>query len=278
MYKLRILSLGAGVQSTTLFLMACDGLIPKFDATIFADTGWESAHTYQLLHELKQKAEISGTKIIVVRAGDIREPLRRQSGNVFYPSMPFFLRGKNGQKGMAHRQCTAEYKSSVIVKEIRKMLGLNKYQRAEKDCVEQVIGFSLDESKRMTVARQRFSVFSFPLITDLKMDREDCKTWLAMNYPELIVKKSACIGCPYKNNNEWRSVKECPEEWKQAVEFDKQIRNYKGLILPAYLHRARVPLDEVNFEIIEKPHQLKLFQDCKDYRGIEIIKTMVETL
>ncbi|MEO3434477.1 hypothetical protein [Inquilinus sp. CAU 1745] len=39
---LRVLSLGAGVQSTTLALMAAHGEIePMPDCGIFADTGWE---------------------------------------------------------------------------------------------------------------------------------------------------------------------------------------------------------------------------------------------
>ena len=40
--QLRVLSLGAGVQSTTLALMAAHGEIgPMPDCAIFADTGWE---------------------------------------------------------------------------------------------------------------------------------------------------------------------------------------------------------------------------------------------
>lgn len=38
---MRILSLGAGVQSSTLALMAEHGEIEKPDYAIFADTGWE---------------------------------------------------------------------------------------------------------------------------------------------------------------------------------------------------------------------------------------------
>ena len=42
---LRLLSLGAGVQSTALFLLACEGiLLPKIDGAIFADTQWEPRH------------------------------------------------------------------------------------------------------------------------------------------------------------------------------------------------------------------------------------------
>ena len=33
-----ILNLGAGVQSTALYLMSIDGEVPKFDYAIFADT------------------------------------------------------------------------------------------------------------------------------------------------------------------------------------------------------------------------------------------------
>ena len=39
---MNIISLGAGVQSSTMALMAAKGLItPMPDAAIFSDTGWE---------------------------------------------------------------------------------------------------------------------------------------------------------------------------------------------------------------------------------------------
>lgn len=51
--KLRILSLGAGVQSTTLALMAAHGEIgPMPDAAIFADTGNEPDAVYDHLQWL----------------------------------------------------------------------------------------------------------------------------------------------------------------------------------------------------------------------------------
>jgi hypothetical protein len=40
-YPKRVLSLGAGVQSTALLLMMIHGEVPKADAVIFSDTGWE---------------------------------------------------------------------------------------------------------------------------------------------------------------------------------------------------------------------------------------------
>lgn len=70
-YKLRILSLGAGVQSSTLMLMAEKGEIEPFSCAIFADTGWESKGTYLWLEYLRS---ICRTPILTVKAAqDIYE-------------------------------------------------------------------------------------------------------------------------------------------------------------------------------------------------------------
>ena len=51
---LRILSLGAGVQSSTMALMADKGEFGvKPDAAVFADTGWEPKPVIQHLEYLK---------------------------------------------------------------------------------------------------------------------------------------------------------------------------------------------------------------------------------
>jgi hypothetical protein len=48
--RLRVLSLGAGVQSTTMALMAAHGEVgPMPDCAIFSDTGWEPNAVYQHL-------------------------------------------------------------------------------------------------------------------------------------------------------------------------------------------------------------------------------------
>jgi 3'-phosphoadenosine 5'-phosphosulfate sulfotransferase (PAPS reductase)/FAD synthetase len=48
---MRVISLGAGVQSTTLLLLAHRGELPggPVDYAIFADTGWEPAGVYRHL-------------------------------------------------------------------------------------------------------------------------------------------------------------------------------------------------------------------------------------
>ena len=50
---MQVLSLGGGVQSTTLFLMNIHGEIdPPADFAVFADTGWERTGTYENIRAL----------------------------------------------------------------------------------------------------------------------------------------------------------------------------------------------------------------------------------
>ena len=44
--KLQVLSFGAGVQSTSMFLMSVNGYLSKVDHVIFADTGFEPDYVY----------------------------------------------------------------------------------------------------------------------------------------------------------------------------------------------------------------------------------------
>src|SRR3954464_850519 len=74
--RLRILSLGAGVQSTAVLLMALRGEFPdRPDCAIFADTGWEPAAVYEHLEWLEGEAEKGGVPVHRVSAGNLRQDL-----------------------------------------------------------------------------------------------------------------------------------------------------------------------------------------------------------
>ena len=106
--SLRVPSCGAGVQSSAPILLAARGEIPRFDVAVFADTRWEPAHVYRHLGQLTAVAGRAGMPVVRVSTGDIRtdalDPAHR------FASMPLFTLGPNGEKGMARRQCTSEYK------------------------------------------------------------------------------------------------------------------------------------------------------------------------
>ena len=89
---LRILSLGAGVQSSTTGMMMVHGEIEKAAIAIFADTGAESEATYKWLGWLVPKLETAGIKYIQVKqaeglTNDIEEACKRiKKGNYIFNS------------------------------------------------------------------------------------------------------------------------------------------------------------------------------------------------
>ena len=247
---IRTLSLGAGVQSTTLLLMALDGTLPAIDCAIFADTGWEPASVYEHLDKITALAAKSGVPVLRVSRGNLRTDSIAPTGR--YISVPYFLRNPDGTEGMARRQCTSEYKLEPIRRKTRELLGAKApdFRRVPKGNVaEQWIGFSSDEIGRVSDHDQvSYVTKRYPLL-DLGFDRKACERWLkARGWTS--VAKSACIGCPFHGNRQWRELRdERPEEWADAVEFDRQIRSGEarmtGLLRgEPFLHRSRLPLSE----------------------------------
>ena len=152
---MEILSLGAGRQSSTLFLMSCVGQLPKLDAAIFADTQWEPAGVYETLAFLDEQGQRAGIPVHVVTRGDIREDMvdfRRHRVSIDgkrFANAPFFVLGPNGEKGRMKRQCTSEYKIEPVERAIREILGYKPRQRYPREVVvNQWLGISLDEAVR----------------------------------------------------------------------------------------------------------------------------------
>jgi hypothetical protein len=87
-----VISLGAGVQSTALYLLACDGQLGPVDTAIFADTGWEPGAVYDHLARLE---DFGNEKIPIRRVGggNLRDT---QSGRDF-ADVPYFLFGRKGR-------------------------------------------------------------------------------------------------------------------------------------------------------------------------------------
>ena len=107
----RVLSLGAGTQSTVLALMAEQGYggISRPDFAIFADTGWEPLAVYQHLEWLKSELSY---EVVTVSAGNIKENIlagTNPEGGKFL-DLPAFLINLDGNESISARQCTRHYK------------------------------------------------------------------------------------------------------------------------------------------------------------------------
>lgn len=264
---MNLISLGAGVQSSTLFLMACFGEIGPYDAAIFADTGWEPPNVYEWLEWLAKVGFQYGLPIYIVQQGNILEDILNSQVRR-YASMPFFVLSPEGKRGQIRRQCTSEYKITPLKKKERELAGYKKYARIPAGEVIVAKGISLDEAKRASMSDDRWVIFDYPLI-ELEMTRNDCLNWFDRKGLPLPP-RSACVGCPYHTNSEWRKIRdEMPEQWKQAVELDHYIRKMDGMRGDVYLHADMVPLDEVDLTTAEDHGQLSLFRDeCQGICGV----------
>ena len=274
--KLRVLSLGAGVQSSTLALMIEKGQVPMVDAAIFADVKGEPKSVYTHLDWLEKQLSYP---VYRVTWRDLKQDiLDAAEGKYTAFTAPFFTKNPiTGKKGLLRRQCTNMYKIGPVVQQVRKMLGLEKGEKRRKGTrVEMLMGISRDEVFRIKTNRLKYITNVYPLV-DLKMTRSDCLTWMEeFNYPK--PPRSACTFCPYHSNEEWREIKKNKEEWDEVVAMDRAIRhqekhkiknkNSTEILDELFLHREGIPIDQVDFNKKKKEDQLDLFQsECEGMCG-----------
>lgn len=263
----RFLSLGAGVQSSTLALMIAHGEVPMVDAAIFADTQWEPQSVYQWLDWLEQQLPYPVHR---VTAGSIRADILSKSNTTGgrFASIPWHMRMPNGTASMGRRQCTNEYKLKPLLKAKRMLLGYQPRKRIPVGSCETLIGISTDEISRMKDSREVWNRNVFPLV-DLGMSRNDCLNWMQRKgYPQ--PPKSSCIGCPFHSKDEWRRIKADPVAWADALEIDEAIREpVRGIRGQQFMHRSLLPLAQVDLSTPEERGQANLFEnECEGMCGV----------
>lgn len=252
---LNILSLGAGVQSTTMALMAAHGEItPMPDCAIFADTQGEPKAVYQHLKWLMSPNVLPFPVHIVTKGNlgeatmDVAEGRSKRCDNP-----PLWIQSEEvNSSAPIGRSCTREYKIVPIIRKVEELAGLVPRQRKPKTLIAtQWIGISTDEIVRAKASDRPHIVHRWPLI-EKGMNRTDCLSWLrAHDYP--LPPKSACTFCPYKQNDQWRMLRDrWPDEWIDTVEFDRRLRasstHWPRTSGPVFLHRDLVPLGDAKLD------------------------------
>jgi hypothetical protein len=277
-------SMGAGVQSTTIALLAANGVIEKPQYAVFSDTGWEPPAVYEHLDRLEAEVlKPSGIELVRVSNGNLRT---EAVDDAYLRRIPVFTRMPGGKTGITKRQCTGHYKLTPIFWWLRKTLGAEEktvdcpkcdatgsrevpwlakadYEDSVGECsvchgigtvirigralkgkwARAYVGFSLDELGRISASEVPYAINEYPLIAgDLKMNREDCIDYLA-EQGWGTTPKSACIGCPFHTNAEWRRIKADPQLWADAVAVDEAIRQRPMQDAEAFLHHSRRPLE-----------------------------------
>lgn len=271
---LHIISLGAGVQSSTMALMAaCGELEPTPSCAIFADTQQEPKAVYDWLATIEPLLPFP---VHHVTAGDLiaetLKPRQSRDGSVTYQRnyIPAFTLDNAGNQGMIRRSCTREFKIAPIQRKQRSLM-----RAAGATKVISWIGISLDEVIRMKPSRVKYIEHRHPLI-DLRMTRADCLQWMKRHgFP--TPPKSACSFCPYRSDQGWRELKlydkaafdsavQLERDWNAAIANDKRPTQLRGRV---YLHRSLQPLDQVDFRNLSDFGQGDLFgNECEGMCGV----------
>lgn len=243
---MRVLSLGAGVQSSTLLLMAVHGEL-HIDRAVFADTQNEPQTVYDYLVEhLHPAARKAGIPVDIVTAGQLSKAVLH---GAHPPSLPVFTTQGGVLPG---RQCTRDFKVRPIRRHLQKI--------RDGQPITMLLGISLDEFQRARTSDVKYITNEYPLLTR-RMTRADCLRWLSDHgYPR--PPKSACVFCPYRSDRGWREMRDAdPWSWAQAVDFDQQVRNSrKSFQGSVYLHRSLVPLPMVDLSTPQDHGQMEMFE------------------
>lgn len=272
----RILSLGAGVQSSTLALMAEHGEIDKPDCAIFADTQSEPKEVMKWLDFLETKLSFPVyrvTKGSLYNDSLIVRVSKKNGNSVLASKIPAYVKNPDGSRGIFGRKCTADYKVAVIDRKVKEIIGIKRFSKKSHVVVEQMIGISADEPDREKPSRRSEIRNVYPLL-DLGMTRTDCLDWMkAKGYP--TPPKSSCTFCPFHSDDMWIELKES-EDWPAIVEFEKELQRLAAMDdvtrgIP-FLHPSLIPIDQVVFKKRDKKHklhQLNMFRnDCTGMCGV----------
>lgn len=256
---MRVLSFGAGVQSSTLAMMMKHGEVDPVEAGIFADTGAEPKRVYEWLNWMEKQLPFPVYRVMLDKGlTDNIENGVRNGTHLDNPAL--FTRNPDGTVSLGRRQCTQAFKLKPIRRKVRELAKGRK--------VIQVIGISVDEKQRTKPSGVKYITNDWPLIIPLMMSRHDCKVWMFRHYYP-SPPRSACVYCPFKCNAEWRLLRDDdPEGWAEAVRMDKIMRRLPFMRNETFVHRSCVPLDEVDLSTDEDDGQMTFPFDCEGMCGM----------
>ena len=300
--KLTILSLGAGVQSSTLALMGMHDAIPyHIDAAIFADTRAEPAEVYRWLEFLEKTLPFPVHR--VTRGDLFKDSLERRVSrkgvSYWKVGVPVFIRNADGGRGKLMRKCTAEYKIREILKCSRRLADKGVIRRwmnrhgvhrervpvpeghawrwhvpevARADpLVYSLIGISVDEIQRVKPSREPWIEHRHPLV-DAGLSRAYCLKWMEHHgYPR--PPRSACVFCPYHDDAEWAHMKrEDPASFQAACEWEEAAAAAAACEITRgrpFLHSSLMPLPLVRFkEVKEATSSSGFSEECEGMCGV----------
>jgi len=227
---LKVLNMGAGVQTTAMLLEFWE----DYDLVIMADTGDEQEETYYYVEKyLKPFCKSKNLEWVTVKEKRYGSLMKHCLERKILP-IP------------ARRWCTDEHKVKPILKELRKR-GATK-----KNPITSCIGISIDEAHRANFNTSvQYQKLEYPLV-DKKISRQNCaEIILKHGFP--IPPKSGCDFCMFFSKNHFRELaKNNPERFQKIVNMEKNSSSYGKYYLkgkyPLQMILDNTSLDEFESE------------------------------
>ena len=256
---MKILSFGAGMQSTALALMSCENaasaeprfpLVPIYDVVIFCDLGFEPPWVLEQMEFTRKACADAGIRFEVLPA-PLYSDFMRDFGERRAISIPWWTLDDAGKKSRMPRNCTIDYKINVISRFVRwELLGYRKHQRLKIEDVkahEMHMGFSFEEQRRCKENPNPMFVNKFPLV-DMHLVRADNYAYIRDVWG-LETRASACCFCPFHKNYFFEHLKAHESEtYSKLVRMDMllQDKNPKPpMDSDLFISRSRKRIDDL---------------------------------
>ncbi len=263
-----LISLGAGVQSSTLAFMAAKGEVgPKPQAAIFGDTKAEPQNVYDWLDWMEGQLPFPVIRVTNGSLEDHALKMRttRDGRSFTVTSLPYFtVKKSDGALGkVPHRTCTADFKIKPIIKEARRRVGkerMTEWRRTHRESLKAIAGYK----KRERIAKRLKAEFNEPFPHDawrecqsdplviqwigISLDeasrmKPSRDPWIVSRWPliELRMNRNDCLMWMEKNGYPKPPRSACvfcpfhnDTEWRRlrdddAVAFERAVAVTKGL-------------------------------------------------
>lgn len=226
--KPQILSYGGGHQTVAMIVLVAEGVLPRPDRIVCADTSREVRSTWNyLVDNVQPYLEKHGLPPVEIAPHSLATvDLYGKNGDMLLPAYT--------STGKLPTFCSTEWKQRVVRRWLR---------GSGTPTAEMWIGYAFDERKRWNKEQEPNTCWPnrFPLV-EAMVRKADC-VGIARKAGLADPEKSRCWQCPHQLNEEWRSLP--PDEFEKACQLDDFIRE-EDAENNVFLHHSGVPLREAD--------------------------------
>lgn len=233
-YAAQVVHYGGGFQTAAMLVLIGEGVIPRPDRVVIADTGLEVRSTWDYLenHARPYLLAKAGLDIEVAPHSLATVDLYSHKGTLL---LPVFT-----ETGKFSAYCSGEWKTAVCRRYLRSQ-GIT--------TATSWIGYAYDEKARWWQGGKKATEdgpwrIAFPLV-ERRIVKADCPVIIRKaGLP--LPKKSRCKCCPNQPNAEWRDLRDnSPAEFEDACRLEDELREEDPGV---YFHESRVPLRQADLD------------------------------